>query len=61
MHMRFRKLKDTYMVCRIRKTSKGVEAGDKSQQVDGIGVGREECTVLSRKGEYVEQRKGIDE
>lgn len=49
------------MVCRIRKTSKGVEAGDKSQQVDGIGVGREECTVLSRKGEYVEQRKGIDE
>lgn len=45
----------------LGKLQKGVEAGDKPWQVDGIGLGQEECTLLSREREYVEEGMDVDE
>lgn len=46
----------------LGKLQKGVEAGDKPWQVDGTEVGKEECTVLSRKGwGSIAERMGVDE
>ena len=35
----------------LGKLQKGVETGDKAWQVDGIEVGKEEFSMLSREGE----------